>query len=93
MARLKDYSSFDDSLEVMAIEEIEGQEVSIEGAQFTEGKYGEYAFMAVTLEDGSKVKVMTGARFILEALHKAEDEKAFPVDASFVKKGRAWLFE
>jgi hypothetical protein len=93
MARLKDYSSFDDSTEVVSLEDIEEREVTIQSVQFVEGSYGKYCFMNVLLPEGNEVRVMTGGRFIIEALEKAQAEGAFPVDATFVKKGRAWLFE
>lgn len=55
------------------------------------GQFGAIVFMDCITPAGETVKVMAGATLIIEALHAATAAKAFPVDATFKKPGKAWV--
>jgi len=73
--------------------DIEGQPVTVTSVEFRDGDFGHYALMMVVKEGGEHVEVMTGASLVVDALENAEETKAFPVTAVFVKKGRTWIVE
>ena len=73
--------------------DIEGQAVTITSVEFRDGDFGHYALMMVVLDSGEHVEVMTGAALVVDALENAEEVKAFPLRAMFVRKGRSWLVD
>lgn len=93
MKRLKEFSTYNTYNEVISLDKIADTEVEVMAVRFREGKYGEYCFMDVKLENGNIVSVITGSKIIMEALQQANEAKALPVLAKFTKKGRAWIVE
>jgi len=93
MARLGDYGLKDRESEALRIDDIEGQEVIIQGVDVLEGQYGDFCIMSVVVEGGEIVKVMSGGMFVVDALKDAIAKEAFPVEAKFYKRGRAWIFD
>lgn len=71
--------------------DIEELPVTITGVEFRDGDFGHYALMQVVTAAGEHLEVMTGASLVVDALENAEETKAFPCEAVFVKKGRTWL--
>lgn len=93
MSRLMDYADKGMLEQSSRLDDIAGQEVTIAAIRFATAQFGEIAFIDVQTGDGSKTTVMTGAMFVLPALHKALEAAALPVQAVFSKKGRTWIFE
>lgn len=91
MAKLSEYGSINSSKNVKKMDEVEGKPLTIEGFSTVEGDYGEYAMIKVKDAEGSEFTVMTGASLIIEALEDVKAKNAFPVDATFIKRGRAWI--
>ena len=76
----------------LRIEDIEHQEVTITGVEFTRGDYGEYAMFTIATPEGER-KVRSGAKLVVDALKDAQAQEAFPVVAFFKKHGRTWRIE
>lgn len=93
MPRLGDYGLMDRDSEALHIQDIEGQEVIIQGVDILEGQHGDYVMMSVVVEGGEIVKVMSGGMYVVDALKDAIVKKAFPVETRFEKRGRAWIFD
>ena len=93
MARLADYGIRDRDAVTLRLEDLEGEEVKIMGAEIRDGNWGDFAVMDVMKEDAEVVTVVTGAIFVIDALKDATVKKAFPLDARFFKRGRTWIFE
>lgn len=93
MKRLSEYAPNSGWSKAKALSEIANLEVVIEGYTIRDGRYGPVAVMSVTLDDGEKEKVITGSKVIMEALKRASEDKAFPVRATFRKRGQAWVIE
>jgi hypothetical protein len=93
MARLADYGTPLSDLPVQNLEDVEGQELTLTDAHLVEGKYGTYTFITANNAEGEVFQIMTGGSFVVEAIKKVIEAKAFPVEVTFVKKGRAWLFQ
>lgn len=75
------------------LEDIADQDVTVLGARFQEGTWGDYAIVGVRLQDKSVVSVVTGASIVMEALHNAISANALPLPAIFTKQGRRWVIE
>jgi hypothetical protein len=77
----------------LRLDDIMGKTVTILDAEFKTGNFGPYAVMAVDVGDGETQHIMTSAMLVLDALENAAAENAFPVDATFKKRGRVWIVE
>ena len=93
MARLAEYGTPISDLPVISLDDVQGQELHLTEAHLVNGKYGEYVFITANNDEGEVFQIMTGGNFVVEAIKKVIDAKAFPVDVTFIKKGRAWLFQ
>ena len=93
MAKLSDYGKINASKTVVKLEEIEGKPVKLHSFTLVEGDFSEYAMIKASNEKGEEFTIMTGGTLIVEALKDAEAQKAFPLDATFVKRGKAWIAE
>ena len=77
----------------LRLDDIAGKTVTVLDAEFKTGNFGTYAVMAIDAGDGETQHVMTSAMLILDALENAAAEGAFPIDATFKKRGRCWIVE
>lgn len=55
-----------------------------------EGSLCTMALVRYRDSDGEERSFTTGGKFVLEALSAADKANAFPLDAKFVKQGKAW---
>ena len=93
MARLVDHALKQAEGVPLRLENIEGQEVTIQSVEFSSGSFGPYMTMQVIVEGGEVLDVMTGAKLVLDAIENAVDADALPCEAKFVRRGRTWLVE
>jgi hypothetical protein len=91
--RLSGYGKLDRNATAARLDDIAGQEVTVTGFRVAPGKYGDFAFLDVVLATGESLLVMSGGMFVLDALIDAKNADAFPLQVSFHKKGKAWMFE
>ncbi len=91
--KLSSYGQLNQTQNRVKMDEILDTEVTVNGFTLVQGKNGSYAVMDVTKADGEKVTVSCGGSFIIEALIQAKANKAFPVSATFTKKGNAYWAE
>jgi hypothetical protein len=77
----------------LRLEELAGEEVTINAANFLTGRFGIYVVMDCVDKNGELIQVMSSGSLVLDALQHATDAKAFPLSAIFVKKGRVWTIE
>lgn len=77
----------------LRLPDIEGQEVTVTGVEFTSGGYGPYMTMTVVDKDGQSLDVMTGAKLVMDAIENAVELDALPLLAKFYRRGNAWLIE
>jgi hypothetical protein len=73
------------------INEIADTPVTINSVEFTETGKGKYGLMNVTTQDNRNLCVVNTSQIICLALARANDLKAFPVTATFTKKGQRWI--
>ncbi len=94
MARnLGEFGNVRSSLDIRKMDDIAGQVVTIESYSIITGRTGPYAMMRCVDHDGAEFSVSCGGAFVVEALAEAKAANAFPVEATFTRKGRAWLVE
>jgi len=74
------------------IDDLLGIELTIRSGSFKTGEHGEFAVFEATDEEGVSHTIVSGAGFVLDALHDAAEQKAFPVCVKFYKSGRTVLF-
>jgi hypothetical protein len=79
--------------ETLSIDDVEGLQLTIKGYNEQKGDFGVYAMIYAVDPNGVDVVVRTGARLILAALRGAKEHDAFPVVATFKKRGLAWICE
>lgn len=71
------------------IDDILQMPVEIKGVQWRKGQAGEYAIMTIDiLETGIEMKVSCGGMAVCDMLRAAEQNRAFPFQCQFTKKGR-----
>jgi len=75
------------------LDDIAGVEVTITGAGFGNGDFGEYAMIDVVNPEGETMNIQTSAMMVLDALRHAMEAQAFPLLATFKKRGRTWIME
>lgn len=93
MSRLGEYGPVEMQGDLEALDDIAGVEVTIDRVRFAEGKFGEFAIMTCFDAERRGHEVGTSAMFVLQALHNVVDRKALPVQATFTRRGRTWVFE
>jgi hypothetical protein len=91
--RLSEYGDFDNFGTSISADDVENDELTVLGVMFVNGKMGEYAFITCQNENADKMSVRCGGTLILDALHKAYNDHAFPLQMKLVKRGRAWIAE
>jgi len=87
MARLKDFGKLDRTAQYGHIDDVLGVELTITEGTFKTGNHGEYAVFTAVDEDGDVREIISGAKYVLDALHDAADQGAFPVQVEFYKEG------
>lgn len=91
--RLASYGTIDRLTKAQHLQDVEGQELTLLSAEFRKGSEGEYATIKATNAAGESLTLMTGGYLVVDALKDATAQKAFPLQAKFVKSGRTWTFE
>lgn len=91
--KLADYMPETYKLPMVAPDDVQGVELEFTGAYFITGNYGDYVVAVITLPEGKRVLLRTGAIAIVEALKAVKDANAFPVTGRIVKRGRSWIVE
>lgn len=89
---LKDFGNFKYD-NMVKMEDIEGKALTIEAADFTKGQFGNIVIIRAVTNEGELISIVTGSAVIASALRDVADSDAFPVEATFVKKGRMWFVE
>ncbi len=91
--KLGDFGNVRASMDIRKMDDLEGKPVTILSYSIIQGRQGSYAMMRCVDQDGNEFSMSCGGAFVIEALAEAKLENAFPVEATFVRKGRAWLVE
>ena len=91
MSKLQDYAEKQKQGVPNKLDSIEGQPVTVNSVSFNTGRFGTYAVMQVAINGGEVVPIMTGATLVIDALQHAYAEEAFPLEATFTRKGRVWI--
>lgn len=89
--RLSDFGDIQAKSDILTIDQVEGEDLTIDSYVTAKGSFGLYAIMHVTRADGSKVSVSTGASLIMKALKEAKDVNAFPIQAQFARRNKTWI--
>lgn len=92
MARLSEYGKRSRDMDTEHIEDVIDVELSITGTVFKSGQHGEFAVFDAVDEDGTLHVIVSGAGFVMDALHDAVEKDAFPLDVKFYKVGNTVLF-
>ena len=89
---LKDFGNFKYD-NMVKMDDIAGKPVTIQAVDFTKGQFGNIVIIRAVTQEGELISVVTGSAVIESALHDVAVNDAFPVQATFVKKGRMWFVE
>jgi len=90
---LKDYGTKDRDATTLRLDDIAGEQVTINDAELREGNFGTFAVLSLIRESGELATVITGGLFVLDAIKDVMGQDGFPVTATFFRRGRTWLFE
>lgn len=93
MGRLADYGKANRDMTTEHIDDLLGVELSITSVSFRTGEHGEFAIFEATDDKGDTHTLISGAGFVMDALHDVVDNEAFPVEVNFFKSGRTVVFE
>lgn len=91
--RLASFGTMKEQLEVKTIDQVLEQDLTITGYRMRKGTMGAYFMIDCITGDGEKITVMTGAKYVMEALADVNKQGAFPVVAKFFKRGQTVLVE
>lgn len=91
MARLIDHAQKQAEGLPLRLDDIEGQEVTVNKVRWNSGNFGPYCVMEVINAAGEIIDVMTSAMLVLDALEHAEQAEALPAEAMFTRRGRTWI--
>ena len=91
MGKLSTYGSMSSADNLMTMADVEGQPLKVLGFNKGPGKFGEVYYLKCSTAEGEKITVMCGAFLIKEAIDEVAASDGFPVDATFTKKGKAWI--
>lgn len=91
MPNLKDHAQKQAEGLPQRLDDIQDTPVTVSDVTWHRGNFGEYAIMRIITPEGETFDVMTSAMLVLDALKHAEEEEAFPCDATFTRKGRTWI--
>jgi hypothetical protein len=91
VANLRKYAAKQNEGGLLRLDDIAGKPLTILAVEYKTGDYGDYAVFTAATKDGEQIEVMTGASLVMDALVNASAEEAFPVEATFVKRGRTWI--
>jgi hypothetical protein len=91
MNKLAKFGQFEGLENVKHVDDIIDQPLTVNDFRLANGRQGTYAFIECVTKDGEVINLMCGGAFVLEALIKAKEAKAFPCEATFYRKGRAIL--
>jgi len=90
MSRLVDHAAKQAEGLPGRLDNIEGQEVTVNSVRWSSGGFGPYCVMEIVTAEGEVLDIMTSAMLVMDALEHAEQEGAFPSPAKFVRVGRTW---
>ena len=91
--RLLDFAEKQAANKTPRIDDIAGNPVIVQACALGTGSMGDYADMDVLTEDGEILTVRTWASLVVDALARAQEADAFPLPATFKKRGRPWIIE
>lgn len=91
--KLADYMPETYKLPMMTPDDVQDVELEFTGAYFLTGNYGDYVMAVITLPNGERALLRTGAVAVVDALKAVKDANAFPVTGKIVKRGRSWIVE
>jgi len=91
--KLSQYGDMNSADNLFTMSDVEGKPLTILGFNKGPGKFGEIYYIKAAFDTGEKVTVMCGGFLVKDALDEAQKAEAFPLEATFVKKGRAWIAE
>lgn len=75
------------------LDSIADQTVTIEAVTFTDTGKAKHGIMTVKTAANVSMCVVNTSEYIGKALRKADAAKAFPVTATFTKKGQRWVLK
>jgi hypothetical protein len=88
--RLVDYAERQKAGRPLTLIDVADQELTIMDVKFSKGNFGIYAIANVVNVNGESLQIMTSGVLVVDALQRAEDAGAFPLKATFGRKGRTW---
>lgn len=91
--RLAGYGKLNRDMATKHVDDLLGIELTITSVSFKSGEHGEFSVFECSDPNGECHTVISGAGFVLDALHDTEEQNAFPVRVKFYKSGRTVLFE
>jgi hypothetical protein len=89
---LKDFGNFKYD-NMVKMDDVAGKPLTIHAADFTKGQFGNIVIIRAATAEGELISIVTGSAVIASGLHDVAMNDAFPVEATFVKKGRMWFVE
>jgi len=93
MTRLHEYARAQAAGRMPTLADVEGTEVRVDSFELFESELGQYVVLQAVTPDGEKRSYRCMGMFVIDALVTAEAEGAFPLQATFTRKGRAWIVE
>ena len=93
LRRLSSYSNTQLPRERHNLIEIQDVEVTIHAAKVGTTQMGEFAAMECELPTGERMWFVTSGFIVIDAIKKALDDNALPLQATFRRPERAWIIE
>ncbi len=90
---LRDFGSQDKNAVTERIDDILNKPVTIHDVAFHDGENGEFSVFHASTEDGVMHTILSGGFLVLDALKDVDQQKAFPVEATFIKVGRTFTMK
>ena len=91
--RLGDYAKLQYDGPVGHVSDILDRDVTIESASVVQGRFGKYVMMEVVGEAGEVMPIRSTGMIIVDAIQRAIEGNAFPVQARFTKDGDTYRIE
>ena len=91
--RLGDYAKLQYDGPVGHVSDILDRDVTIESASVVQGRFGKYVMMEVVGEGGEVMPIRSTGMIIVDAIERAIEGNAFPVQARFTKDGDTYRIE
>lgn len=93
MTKLSDYGIIKQVPNLVNLEDIQGQKVTLVGMVKGPGRYGEQYYIALQNDKKHSMTVAVNNPIIMQALDEVQAAKAWPVDAIFIKHSGTWTVE